>query len=477
MKIKYSTFLFLLLLASCGKSDDFNLSSEPSLPSTPENPTALNINYNGEVVLGAPTDNSITANIMSAPNAKVSISYGLSKDNLNLISSEISTSSEGVAVITLSGLSKNSRYYYKINFANGTKSEIYSFVTQRNIGASFTFGVQGDSHPERLNQMFSPDLYKINMLNVANAVPDFYFALGDDFSIERLFSSNTITNTNVDNIYKYQRPFLGMVGSNSSIFLVNGNHEQAAKFLLDGTPNSPAVFAANARKKFYPLPEPGGFYSGDTEQVEHIGFLKDYYAFEWGDALFVTIDPYWHSDVPVDNIPGTSTSNKEPWNATLGQTQYNWLKQTLENSKAKYKFVFAHHVNGTGRGGVECANLYEWGGYNPKGTWEFSDKRNGWFAPIHQLFVKNKVTIFFQGHDHIFAKQDLDGVIYQSCPNPADNTYTAFNADAYLTGTKFPNSGFVKVNVSSTGVKVEYVKAFLNGQGVNNSIAYSYTVN
>lgn len=475
MKTKYLFIILSISLISCRKNDDETIT--PTNPTTPTTPISVNINYNGEVVLGAPTDSSVLVSILSVANSKVSINYGVSKDNLNLASSQITTSSDGLAEITLNNLSKNTRYYYQINFANGTKSEIYTFTTQRNLGSTFTFGVQGDSHPERLNQMFNPDLYKINMQNVSAANPDFYFALGDDFSIERLITNNTVTIPNVETVYKYQRPFLGMVGSNASIFLVNGNHEQSGKYLLNGTPNNPAVYAGNARKKFYPLPEPFGFYSGDTEQVNYVGYLKDYYAFEWGDALFVTIDPYWHSDTAVDNTAGTNTNTGNPWDGTLGVQQYNWLKQTLENSKAKYKFVFAHHVNGTGRGGVECAKLYEWGGYNQKGNWEFDVKRSGWFATIHQLFVKNNVKIFFQGHDHIFAKQELDGVIYQSCPNPADDTYTAFNSDAYLTGSKLPNSGFIKVTVSPTSVKVDYIRAFLNGQGENNSVAYSYSIN
>ena len=33
--------------------------------------------------------------------------------------------------------------------------------------------------------------------------------------------------------------------------------------------------------------------------------------------------------------------------------------------------------------------------------------------PVHQLMVKNGVTIFFQGHDHLFARQERDGMVYQ----------------------------------------------------------------
>jgi hypothetical protein len=265
------------------------------------------------------------------------------------------------------------------------------------------------------------------------------------------------------------------------LFLVNGNHEQAAKYLLDGTPDNPAVFAGNSRNAYYPLPAPDGFYSGDSEPVTYIGLLRDYYAFEWGDALFVTIDPYWHSDVAVDNVAGSKAAKRtDLWDITLGDAQYQWFKKTLEESNAKYKFVFTHHVLGTGRGGIEIADEYEWGGKGKNGAYEFDKMRPGWELPIHQLMVKNGVSIFFQGHDHIFVRQELDGVIYQELPEPANPFYTAENDDAYKSGNKFPNSGHVRVTVSSAQVKVDYVRSYLpkdedNGHK-SGEVAYSYTV-
>ena len=163
---------------------------------------------------------------------------------------------------------------------------------------------------------------------------------------------------------------------------------------------------------------------------------------------------------------------------SIGDVQYQWFKTTLEQSKARYKFVFTHHVMGTGRGGVEMADLYEWGGRSKNGTWEFDEKRPGWELPIHQLMVKNGVTIFFQGHDHLFARQQRDGVIYQSTPNPADATYQAFNQEAYRSGDILPNSGHLRVTVSPSEVKVNYVRAFLTKdeteKNKNGVTAYSY---
>ena len=153
---------------------------------------------------------------------------------------------------------------------------------------------------------------------------------------------------------------LSTVGSSSTLFLVNGNHEEAAEYLLDGTANNAAVYAGKARTQYFPLPAPGPFYSGDTETVLFVGLLKDYYSWTWGDALFVVIDFYWHSSVPVDNVVGSDNTakNRNMWDITLGDTQYKWFEQTLANSNAKYKFVFTYHVLGTGRGGIELAGQY-----------------------------------------------------------------------------------------------------------------------
>ena len=155
-------------------------------------------------------------------------------------------------------------------------------------------------------------------------------------------------------------------------------------------------------------------------------------------------------------------------------------KRTLEGSKARFKFVFAHHVLGTGRGGVEQATRYEWGGQNANGTPGFAARRPTWSKTIHQLFIDNKVTIFFGAHDHIWVRQQLDGVVYQALPNPADANYSLFNADAYLTGDRHPNSGYARVTVVPTGVKVDYVRAFLPADETsdkkNGMVTQTYTI-
>jgi len=295
------------------------------------------------------------------------------------------------------------------------------------------------------------------------------------------------------------------MASSTALFLVNGNHEQAAAIHLNGTPDNPAIYAGKARNLYYPLPVPDSFYTGDTEPVEFLGLRRDYYAWTWGDALFVTLDPYWHSPAQVDagigggggdrkgggpgqrkggqkgdrKSGGPGGRTRDGWAIGMGDAQYQWLKTTLEQSKARYKFIFTHHVSGTGRGAIEVSDLWEWGGKNRDGVWEFDKKRPGWAMPVHQLMVKNGVTIFFQGHDHLFARQERDGIVYQETPNPADDTYTAFNREAYRSGDILPNAGYLRVTVSPANVKVDYIRSYLpkdeNPDRKNGEVAFSYT--
>jgi hypothetical protein len=417
---------------------------------------------NGNVILGTPTANSVTASIMLEKDVEAYLEYSATTGRQNNRTGIFKSVNGDPIEITLNHLTPNSLYTWSLNYLQPGEKQFRQlpssrFATQKKHGATFSFGVQGDSHPEREGKMFNPMLYRQALDSVSKKRPDFYFLMGDDFSLDRLLSNNMADKDQV------ARAYLGNGVNLPPLFLVNGNHEQAAKYLLDGTDKNVAVLAANARKKYFPLPDPVKFYGGDKDSVPNIGFLKDYYSFEWGDALFVVIDLYWHSDIPVDNQPGSQEkrSRKDPWGITLGDAQYHWLQNTLEHSKAKFKFVFTHHVLGTGRGGIELVKQFEWGGYDRDGSWQFEKYRPNWELPIHQLMVKNGVTIFFQGHDHLFARQEVDGLIYQSVPNPADDTHTAFNREAYTSGVVLPNSGFLNVTVSSKDVRVEYVRTYL----------------
>lgn len=441
--------------------------------------------FGGNVVLGCPTATSIKANVFSPNQAgTLYLAYGTATGTYGSRTPTVALQPATPLEVSVEGLAGNTLYYYRLYYqaagqATFLSTEEATFHTARPAGSTFTFSVQGDSHPERVNTQFNGALYARTLQAAAADAPDFYLTIGDDFSVDTL-DPTTITPALVTERYTIQRPYLGLIGRSAPVFLVNGNHEQAARYLLDGTPNNVAVWAQNARNSHYSQPAPDAFYSGNPEQVPFIGLLRNHYAWTWGDALFVTIDPYWGSPTCVDDPFGGGPKRTNLWDDTHGDEQYQWLKATLEASTAKYKFVFAHHVLGTMRGGVELASLYEWGGMNGNGTWGFTTYRPTWGAPIHQLMAANHVTIFFQGHDHIWVRQQLDGVTYQTLSEPADPNYALWNSEAFLSGDQFPSTGYTRVTVGPGGVKVDYVRTYLpadEGPGkVSGTVAFTYSL-
>ena len=188
------------------------------------------------------------------------------------------------------------------------------------------------------------------------------------------------------------------------------------------------------------------------------GLLQDYYAWEWGDGLFVVLDPFWYAS--------PRRGRDDNWARTLGSEQYEWLKQTLERSKARYKFVFIHHLVGgfdkQGRGGVEAAPFYEWGGKNADGSDGFKARRPGWDMPIHDLLVRHKVTAVFHGHDHFYARQKLDGVVYQLVPQPGfagSDRIRGAEVYGYKQGDMLGGSGHLRVTVAPESVTVDYIRS------------------
>ena len=88
---------------------------------------------------------------------------------------------------------------------------------------------------------------------------------------------------------------------------------------------------------------------------------------------------------------------------------------------------------------------------------------------------------FFQGHDHLFAREELDGVIYQEAPIPSDATYHVGDTNlSAFTGMITNDSGHLRVTVSPTGVKVEYVRAVLPADETpeltNGAVSMVYTL-
>lgn len=433
-------------------------------------------------LLSRPTDTSITVQVMFADSVEVSVQYDTISGSFTNHTSWQTYADSVAAAVVLNGLQPNTYYYYRYCYRQPgdtgfTARPQYTFHTQRPAGSTFTFDVEADPHDDANSDTA---LYRQCLLNQLSDKPDFMIDLGDFLMTDKL--QNTAHVVPYDTIpYRCRlfRNFYSTPGNSVPLFIALGNHEGEAGWYLNGTANNIAVWDAQVRKQYFLNPEPNGFYTGDTTNYDYIGKRQSYYAWQWGDAQFIVLDPFWYTNPKPDSLTG--------WNWSLGKTQYDWLRSTLQNSTAKFKFVFLHQlvgggIEGQGRGGVEYADLYEWGGNNLDSTPGFAANRPGWYKPIKDLLTENHVNIFFHGHDHLYDQQEKDCLIYQETPQPSLPNFnnTSATAYGYVTGDILNNSGHLRVTVSPAGVQVDYVRVYLpsdtNSTRHNKDISATYFI-
>ncbi|MFH2000088.1 MAG: metallophosphoesterase, partial [Planctomycetota bacterium] len=455
----------------------------------------------GKELLGKPTDRSVTVRVNSLIDTDVYAQYGTLPGLYTHKTELLPNQPAGKPVdIDIRHLQPDTRYYYRLQYRKAScgdfeTGEEYSFQTQRSEGSGFVFAIQADEHlqgmhklPENLNDQM---LYKTTLQNVADSKPDFFISMGDFAHTEFVegMGRNACTYEEAADRYLLQRKYIDSIGHSIPFYLVLGNHEGEQGWGNYGEAESygdlPRISVA-ARKALIPNPSPNHFYSGNQQVTSDAGWLENYYAWHWGDALFVVLDPFSYT-----KYKPYGSKDAQAWNWTLGREQYEWLHETLHDSRAKWKFIFIHQlvssVTGNyGKGGIEAAKFkvdnrpsYEWGGEDDIGASVFDEKRPGWsHGAIHDMLVEENVTIVFHGHDHFFGKQELDGIVYLECPQPGDSDYSMGYKyqGKYTYGDFIENSGFIQVNVNPHTVLVDYIRSFLPGDGVNGKIAYSLAI-
>ena len=466
---------------------------------------------NFSILLGRPTDHSITVNVIPDQSGEISFEYGAASGVYGSQTGATACTANKPVEVVIDGLSANTRYYYQLRFRATssdpwTEGGEHSFETQRPAGSTFIFTMASDSHLGQYGGQTTREknLYSQTLANILADHPDFHIDGGDTFAMDPSPLGTGMTEAEAKAAYLVQRPYLNTISASIPYFQVLGNHENEEGWNWDDTFTAPdgslAVRGIKQRKLYFPNPVPDDFYTGNTDtsntRIEGDHLQEDYYAWTWGDALFVVIDPYHYSMVwPNDDGQGYGGEGQDGevsgnrWDWSLGIQQYLWLKNTLEDSQAKWKFVFTHQVTGGatpyGRGGLSAVPYFEWGGRNADGTWGWDTHRpasQGWDVPVHQLMVQNGVNVFFHGHDHIFAEEEADGILYVECPKPDDAGYAwqpygyGYNENLYPNGDMLQNSGHLRVTVSSQEVKIEYVRAYLSGDGTNGTVARSYTI-
>jgi hypothetical protein len=92
--------------------------------------------------------------------------------------------------------------------------------------------------------------------------------------------------------------------------------------------------------------------------------------------------------------------------------------------------------------------------------------------PIHDLLRTHRVNAVFHGHDHLFATETLDGIVYQAVPQPGHPRANARSALDYgYAGEIREGSGHLRLRFGPGRAEVEFVRALLveaTGQGITN---------
>ena len=441
-------------------------------------------------LIGRPTDTSVTINAAAVKPMEVYYEYGVKPGSYTGKTAPAMFPAGEPVNVLVDKLAPNTQYFYRMRYrepgtANFSARAEHTFHTARPPGSTYTFAVEFDPH---MDERSDDATYKLTLQNMLAAKPDFLVDLGDNFFVDKL---RPPTKEGVEDRVQLMRSYYDLLNHSAALFLALGNHEgekglpgqgvNADNGKKKGNGVNVGILDALARKRYFPNPVPNGFYSGSSKEEAIVGVRQANYAWQWGDALFIVLDPYWNHPVPPEQAGD--------WFLTLGREQYDWLKKTLETSTAKYKFVFSHNLiggldmDGAMRGGIEVVKYLEMGGYNLDGTWGFDKARPGWPMPIHQLLVANKASIYFHGHDHTYAKQDLDGIVYQEGPQPSAGGTELGNRGKqynYVHGTVLGGTGYLRVRVSPEDVKVDYVETWVPAKETatrkNGMIADTYTV-
>lgn len=465
------------------------------------------VSWLGTELLTRPTATSVTVTVVPNSAIRLYYQYSVTSGGPWSATSETNAPAGTPTSVVISGLSPSTRYYYRLAFSEDGGSTWSnrpenSFYTARAAGSEFSFTITSDSH---VNIVMGSAATWTSVCNdvVNRGAADFHLDLGDTVAIRGLDPGDV---AGAEEAYEDQLQFFNIFSGSRPVFLVPGNHEQREGWHVDGTPNddgppedSLPVIGVNAQKKYFPMPVPDGFYTGDNSTLTYIdgdGRRENYYAWTWGDALFVVIDPYWYTTTKpyVTDLGGGETSGTgsgDSWDWTLGLAQFNWLKTTLTNSTARYKFIFAHQLlcdaslsnqEDYGHAGANHVHMVEMGGKNEDGTTDgWSIERAGWGSdPIHQILAQTGVSAVFHGHDHQYAYEMRDGVVYQSVPTSGwGDGQNGFNM--YATGDGYtiralPNTGHLRVTVAPDETTVQYYRVGQTSPATNGTYTILPTV-
>ncbi|MEI6246425.1 MAG: metallophosphoesterase, partial [Acidobacteriota bacterium] len=316
--------------AACGAGGASSSTSSTTTPTT-TTPTSPTVDpqpvTSGQLslVLSRPEDTSMSASVRVTADGDVYLEYGTTSGRYATPTSTVAATSSAPVVLAMSGLAPDTTYYYRARYRPKSESSFradteHTFHTKRLSGQTFTFAIQADPH---MDGNSSAAVYSRTLANELSDKPDFLVDLGDTSMVEKCVISGSdncatpapATVSTVAARYQLARSFFDQVCHSMPLLMVLGNHDGETGWADTPSGGQLDTWSLQARRAYFANPEPDRFYSGSSTSVAGVGLRQNYYAFEWGDALFVVLDPYTYTATK----PGTNG-----WGWTLGSAQYQW---------------------------------------------------------------------------------------------------------------------------------------------------------
>ena len=415
---------------------------------------------------------------------------GTSKADLRLIK-EL-TSSDAVEVL-IDGFEEDTEFFWQCKHRQApddpwTESAVRICRTRRLSGTTFQLALFADSHYYSARSI--PALVQ-NISQCMEAVRkgphDFCVFLGDEAGVH--FAGDRDARHSRDLARERWRQWRDVAAdllADVPSFMVLGNHEGEAGFYQEMEEERGAYlqrWGTIERKRHFlnpvPLTYPEGgeneYWRGTSGRGPTGGAeegncspLQNYFAWTWGDALFVVLDVHRYT-----NVGKGTPQQPEDW--TLGQAQLDWFERVATKSSARWKFVIAHHVVGGSEWSTNCKVRNSGYAYGRGGA---RYARVGEQSKITDIMKRAGCQFFVYGHDHIFAHQQDEGIHYVCCGRPtfvpshwADEAgfveaYGDHRArDPY---DFFMDVGYTRLTVGPEKVAFEYIKTGMDPKGAEN---------
>ncbi len=256
--------------------------------------------------------------------------------------------------VTVSGLSTNTRYYYRVS-ADGDTSAVKSFLTSLPKGSRtpFRFLVYGDSrratwYEDIIARYGDNDDHLPVCDSMEGYAPDFIVHVGD-------FVEDGNDTGEIENFFDVEEDLL----ASNPVLSTYGNHEFSGGH---GT--------GNTKMDGYLIPSPGGSFS--------------YYSTDYGNVHILVLstgEGVWNSDNYDLLAPGSA--------------QYQFAQNDLQAAAADpdidHIFVALH--------------------VPPYSAANFGDN-NTLIGYLEPLFIANGVKAVFMGHEHDYQRMEKNGVQY-----------------------------------------------------------------